>query len=88
MGPTVAFAAGTVVGLTGLDLAVVTLFGSMPPAVMVFMLALEFSDNADEVARLLPFSFLPPYAPHLVVVSTLGALVSVSVVVTLLRPLL
>ena len=75
VGPTAAFAAGTVVGLTGLDLAVVTLFGSMPPAVMVFMLALEFSDNADEVART-------------VVVSTLGALVSVSVVVTLLRPLL
>ncbi len=75
VGPVAAFAAAYAVGLGGIDLAVVTLFGSMPPAVMVFMLALEFSDNAEEVART-------------VVVSTLGALVSVSVVVTLLRPLL
>lgn len=75
VGPLAAFVAAYVVGLKGVDLAVVTLFGSMPPAVMVFMLALEFSDNAEEVART-------------VVVSTLGALVSVSVVVTLLRPLL
>jgi predicted permease len=75
VGPVAAFAAAYAVGLGGIDLAVVTLFGSMPPAVMVFMLALEFSDNAEEVART-------------VVVSTLGALLSVSVVVTLLRPLL
>ena len=75
VGPVVAFTAGSVVGLTGLDLAVITLFGSMPPAVMVFMLALEFSDNPEEVART-------------VVVSTLGALVSVSVVVTLIRQML
>ena len=75
VGPVAAFAAAYVVGLKGTDLAVVTLFGSMPPAVMVFMLALEFSDNAEEVART-------------VVVSTLGALLSVSVVVTLLGPLL
>ena len=75
VGPVVAFAAGTVVGLTGLDLAVITLFGSMPPAVMVFMLALEFSDNPEEVART-------------VVVSTLGALASVSVVVTLIKQVL
>ena len=75
VGPVVAFSAGTVVGLTGLDLAVITLFGSMPPAVMVFMLALEFSDNPEEVART-------------VVVSTLGALASVSVVVTLIKQVL
>ena len=75
VGPVVAFTAGSVVGLTGLDLAVITLFGSMPPAVMVFMLALEFSDNPEEVART-------------VVVSTLGALTSVSVVVTLIKQVL
>ena len=75
VGPVVAFTAGSVVGLTGLDLAVITLFGSMPPAVMVFMLALEFSDNPEEVART-------------VVVSTLGALASVSVVVTLIKQVL
>lgn len=74
VGPVVAFVASRVVGLSGIDLAVMTLFGSMPPAVMVFMLALEFSDSAEEVART-------------VVVSTLCALVTISIIVTLLGPL-
>lgn len=74
-GPVVGFLTGRAVGLGGIDLAVVTLFGSMPPAVMVFMLALEFSDNDEEVGRTVVFS-------------TLSAFVTVSVVVTLLKPLL
>lgn len=74
-GPAVGFLAGRAVGLGGVDLAVMTLFGAMPPAVVVFMLALEFSDDAEEVGRTVVFS-------------TLCALVTVSVVVALLAPLL
>ncbi|MEM7738078.1 MAG: AEC family transporter [Deinococcota bacterium] len=75
VGPCIAFAAAYGLGLRDIDLAVVTLFGAMPPAVMVFMLALEFSDNAEEVARTVVFS-------------TLSALISVSMVVTLIQPML
>ncbi len=71
VGPVLGYLAARIVGATGLDLAVLTLLGAMPPAVNTFMLALEFGGNAEEVART-------------VVLATLLALFSLSVVVTLL----
>lgn len=71
LGPLVGYLTGFLVGAQGLDLAVLVLLGAMPPAVNNFMLALEFGSNAEEVART-------------VVLATLGALVSISVVVSLL----
>ena len=71
VGPLLGYLAARIVGATGLDLAVLTLLGAMPPAVNTFMLALEFGGNAEEVART-------------VVLATLLALLSLSVVVTLL----
>ena len=71
VGPVLGYLAARIVGATGLDLAVLTLLGAMPPAVNTFMLALEFGGNAEEVART-------------VVLATLLALLSLSVVVTLI----
>lgn len=48
-GPVLAAAAGTLVGLTGLDLAVLVVLGAMPTAVNVAMLAVEFGGDADLV---------------------------------------
>ena len=70
-GPIIAYSIARLLGMTGLDLAMLTLIGAMPPAVNTFMLALEFGGNAEEVART-------------VVLSTLLALISVSVVVSLI----
>ena len=75
VGPLIGLAAGLLVGASGLDLAVLTLLGAMPPAVNTFMLALEFGGAADDVAQT-------------VVLATVLSLVSLSVVVFLVKPLL
>jgi len=74
LGPIIAYGIGLALNLKGLDLAVLTLIGAMPPAINNFMLALEFEADADSVAKT-------------VVLSTLLALISISIIVTLLRPL-
>lgn len=71
VGPLVGYGAARLVGATGLDMAVLTLLGAMPPAVNTFMLALEFGGDAEEVART-------------VVLATLGSLLTLSVVVSVL----
>ena len=71
IGPFVGYAAGVLFGLTGLDLAVLTLLAAMPPAVNNVMLALEFGGDADQVGRT-------------VILATLGALVSLPIVVAFL----
>ncbi len=50
VGPCVALIAGTLVGATGIDLAILTLLGGMPPAVMMFVLAIEYEVKAEDVA--------------------------------------
>ena len=74
LGPVIAYATGTLLGLKGLDLAVLTLVGAMPPAINNFMLALEFEADAGSVAKT-------------VILSTVLALLSISVIVTFLIPL-
>lgn len=49
-GPCIAYLAGLVVGADGMDLATLTLLGGMPPAVTMFVLAIEYEVEADEVA--------------------------------------
>lgn len=71
VGPFVAYAAGWLVGARALDLAVITLLAAMPPAVNVFMLALEFGGKAEEVAQT-------------IVLSTFASLLTLAVVVWLL----
>ena len=71
VGPLVGYGVARLVGATGLDMAVLTLLGAMPPAVNTFMLALEFGGDAEEVART-------------VVLATLGSLLTLSVVVSVL----
>jgi malate permease and related proteins len=73
VGPVVAFAAGFVVGARGLDLAVLTLLGAMPPAINVFLIALEFGAEAEEVARTVILSTLVAVATLTVVLSALTA---------------
>lgn len=73
--PLVGYGSGVLVGLQGLDLAVLTLLTGMPPAVNTFMLALEFGGNAEEVART-------------VVLATALSLLSISIIVGLLATLL
>ncbi len=72
--PAVGYGAGLVVGLHGLDLAVLTLLAAMPTAINLAMLAVEFHGDADQVART-------------VLLGTLAALVTLPVVLTLLTPL-
>jgi malate permease and related proteins len=48
-GPLVAAAAGLLVGLTGLELAVLVVLGAMPTAINVAMLAVEFGGDAELV---------------------------------------
>ena len=72
VGPLVAFAAGRLVGARDLDLAVLTLLGAMPPAVNVLVLALEFGGDAEGVART-------------TVLATLGAMVTLPLVIFLVR---
>jgi hypothetical protein len=50
IGPALAAACGTLVGLDGLDLAVLILIGGMPTAVNVAMLAIEFQGEAEQAS--------------------------------------
>jgi malate permease and related proteins len=72
VGPLVGYASAWLLGVRGLDLAVLTLLAAMPPAVNIFMLALEFGADADEVART-------------VIVSTLASVVSLTLVLAVVR---
>jgi len=72
LAPVVAYGIGVLLGLTGVDLAILTLLAAMPPAVNNFMLALEFGGNAEQVGRT-------------VILATGCALVSLPIVVTLVR---
>ena len=69
--PAVGYGAGMLVGLRGLDLAVLTLLAAMPTAINLAMLAVEFGGDADEVGRT-------------VLLGTLAALVTLPVVLSLL----
>jgi malate permease and related proteins len=71
-GPLVAGLAGRLVGLTGLDLAVLVTFGAMPTAVNTAMLAIEFEGDTAQVG-------------DTVVVGTALALLTLPVVLTLLQ---
>jgi len=71
LAPIAAFILGKIFGLGDLNLAVLVLLASMPPAVLNFMLALEFDASPEEVAGT-------------IVLSTLAALLTISVVVSLL----
>lgn len=68
LGPVVGYVAALTVGARGMDLAVLTLLASMPPAVNNFILAYELGGDAEEVART-------------VILGTIAALGSLSVVV-------
>ena len=72
LGPVIGYSVGWLVGARGLDLSVLTLLASMPPAINTFMLALEFGGDAEEIART-------------VTLATFGALFSLTLVVWLLR---
>ena len=72
--PAVGYGAGLVVGLRGLDLAVLTLLAAMPTAINLAMLAVEFRGDADQVGRT-------------VLLGTLAALVTLPVVLTLVASL-
>ena len=72
IGPIVGYAAAWLLGIRGLDLAVLTLLAAMPPAINTFMLAIEFGADADEVART-------------VIVSTLASVVTLTVVLVVVR---
>ncbi len=69
--PALAYAVAWAFGARGLDLAVLTLLGAMPPAVNNFMLALEFGGDAEEVAGT-------------VITSTFASIVTLSLVLSLL----
>lgn len=72
VGPCVAYLAGRLVGASGMDLAILTLLGGMPPAVMMFVLAIEYGVEADEVAGT-------------VILATFAALITLPLVVYLLQ---
>jgi len=72
--PAVALALGTLVGLRGLDLAVLALLGGMPTAINLAMLAVAFRGDADQVGRT-------------VVLGTLASLVTLPILLALLAPL-
>lgn len=67
-GPLVAFGAGVLIGAGGLELAVLTLLGAMPPAVNNLMLALEFGGDAEGVAKTIVLATLLAMATLPVVV--------------------
>jgi malate permease and related proteins len=75
IGPLVGFATGSLVGARGLDLAVLTLLGAMPPAINVFLIALEFGADAAEVARTVILSTFTAVATLTIVLSVLAAYV-------------
>lgn len=75
LGPLVGFATAYLVGARGLDLAVLTLLAAMPPAVNTFMLALEFGADGEEVARTVILSTVTAIASLTIVLSLLQALV-------------
>jgi malate permease and related proteins len=75
IGPLVGFATGSLVGARGLDLAVLTLLGAMPPAINVFLIALEFGADAEEVARTVILSTFTAVATLTIVLSVLAAYV-------------
>jgi malate permease and related proteins len=75
IGPLVGFATGSLVGARGLDLAVLTLLGAMPPAINVFLIALEFGADAEEVARTVILSTFMAVATLTIVLSVLAAYV-------------
>ena len=70
LGPFVAFGAGTLFGLTGLELAVLVLSAAMPTAVNAFLLASELNADSRTVAGT-------------VVVTTVASLPVIALVVTL-----
>lgn len=74
LAPALALAAGSLVGLRGLDLAVLALLGGMPTAINLAMLAVTFRGDVDQVART-------------VVLGTLASLVTLPILLTLLAPL-
>ncbi|MFD1731910.1 AEC family transporter [Deinococcus malanensis] len=69
--PLIALASGAAVGLHGPGLAVLVLSASMPTAVNALLLAREYEADTDTVAGV-------------VLLSTLGSVVTVAAVVTLL----
>jgi len=71
LSPIIAFLLGSLFGLRGLNLSILVLIAAMPPAVMNFLLALEFDASPEEVAGT-------------IVLSTIAALLTISVVVSLL----
>lgn len=71
-GPCVAYVAGLVVGARGMDLAILTLLGGMPPAVMMFVLAVEYEVEAEEIAST-------------VILATFTAVLTLPVIVHLLQ---
>jgi malate permease and related proteins len=75
VGPFIGFGTGWLVGARGLDLAVLTLLGAMPPAVNTFLLALEFGADAEEVARTVILSKFVAVGTLTVVLSVLTAYV-------------
>ena len=74
LAPGLALAAGSLVGLRGLDLAVLALLGGMPTAINLAMLAVTFKGDVDQVART-------------VVLGTLASLLTLPILLTLLAPL-
>jgi malate permease and related proteins len=72
LGPVVAFAAGKLFGLRGLELAVLVLSAAMPTAVNAFLLASELGADSRTVAGT-------------VVVTTVASLPVIALIVTLFR---
>jgi malate permease and related proteins len=73
-GPLLGYAAGRLVGMSGLDLMVLTTLAAMPTAINAAMLALEFGGDADQVGRT-------------VVTSTLAALLTLPLVLSVVMRL-
>jgi predicted permease len=71
--PAVALAVGALIGLRGLDLAILTLLGGMPTAINLAMLAVAFRGDADQVGRT-------------VVLGTLASLATLPILLALLGP--
>ncbi|MEX2501361.1 MAG: AEC family transporter [Trueperaceae bacterium] len=74
--PALAYLAAWAIGARGVDLAVLTLLGAMPPAVNNFMLALEFGGDAEEVAGTVITATFASVATLTVVLSLLQGVVS------------
>lgn len=72
--PAVALSVGAIVGLRGLDLAILTLLAGMPTAINLAMLAVAFRGDADHVGRS-------------VILGTLASLATLPILLTLVAPL-